>query len=1500
MSTSLSNYGGSDGYKFYKGTSSPIPNQVIIGSDNVTEGTSNLYFTNARARSAISASGSLSYDSATGVVSYTHPSILTNLDITHSDDSTVGSAKSIKTYVDAQILTKDNLDEIAEGTTNVHFTASDNTKLDGIETAATADQTGAQIKTAYEAESDTNAFTDADETKLDGIEASATADQTDAEIRTAVEAATDSNVFTDADHTKLDSIESSADVTDATNVTAAGALMDSELTDLAGVKGVTISTLQSKPSEGAFVDGDKTKLDGVAASANNYAISSDLLDEDNMATDSATKVPSQQSVKAYVDSQVGTVDTLGEVLANGGTTSSLSLRNVISDETGTGSLVFTNTPTLITPNLGTPASGTLTNCTFPTLNQDTTGTAATVTGAAQTAITSVGTLTGLAATGTSTGDYIAQIENSSDSGHGLKIKSGTSGNSTQILGAYNSAAASCLSVRSDRRVGIGVAVPSAKFDVRYDDSSGADSVIFKDSGDTACFEFNSQGEAYIRTELGIATTTPQTRLHLTADASSTYTDGIMLGHEANNNYGLGLWHNTTGNGTSYIEGREDSASAEMKFRMRADGTAVDAMTILGDGVIDIESGKLKIAGLSGTDGQVLTTGGDGTIAWEDGGGGGGGGSLDNVSEDSTPQLGGDLDVNGNKIVTTSNGDIVLEPNGTGKVGIGTDSPTKELQVAGEFRVKDGSSALWFSEYSDNATLWFDGSDGDFSGGDYFQITADGADALRFGYAASDKVSMLANGSVGIGTAAPTNAKLVINHASTSTPTDNIELLGTSITTGGGTGLFLKASNSTTASRFGSRIHTVREATNNGATSLVFSTDDSSSLNEAMRIDSSGNVGIGTTAPASVLHIEGGSNNEVLKLANSTADFRHIIADGTYRIYDNDDTAYRFYIDTGGAVSFDGSSDFGTSGQVLTSNGSGSSPTWEDVSGGGSLDNVSEDSSPQLGNHLDVNGYKIVTASGSDDDIVLEPDGTGGVGIKDGKALQLWNSGDTNYSTIDSPANGVMAFSTGGIPDAMYIANDGSVGIGTTSPSAELEILQSAGNSPELKLTSGTVYTKIIADDASGFSAIDYSHDLRFKDAGTETMRIDSDGNVLVGAAPKIHASSTAAYYTNQAAGTTILSTFDSNEKVTCDATGFIQFETAGVAALRIDSSQNVGIGTTAPTAKLTVAGAIAFDASVNGVINTENSIRINIDSDDSGTGESFIVGHNQTAIDQNDVLFKVQENGKVGIGTTAPDFKLQVNDGTSAIGLCESSSHASIWLDGVNGDFSGGDYYGIHARDGGAALDFSYAGTNRLSILSGGNVGIGTAAPAKLLDITGAAATMRFTETGTGARTWEVGSGIVSNGTWSVYDVSTGADRFSINSYGSVAFNGDYGNSGDILYTDGDQDEPYWEMEGMSDARLKENVKEISALDDINKLRPVEFDWKAEAEEFHRRGHASGLIAQEVEEVFPQLIREKRGMKGVDYKAFTPLLIQAIKELTDENKLLRERLDAVEQKVQST
>jgi hypothetical protein len=58
-------------------------------------------------------------------------------------------------------------------------------------------------------------------------------------------------------------------------------------------------------------------------------------------------------------------------VANGGTG--------VTTSTGSGNNVLSTSPTLVTPILGTPTSGTLTNCTFPTLNQNTTGSAATLT-----------------------------------------------------------------------------------------------------------------------------------------------------------------------------------------------------------------------------------------------------------------------------------------------------------------------------------------------------------------------------------------------------------------------------------------------------------------------------------------------------------------------------------------------------------------------------------------------------------------------------------------------------------------------------------------------------------------------------------------------------------------------------------------------------------------------------------------------------------------------------------------------------------------------------------------------------------------------------------------------------------------------------------------------------------------------------------------------------------------------------------------------------------------
>ena len=209
------------------------------------------------------------------------------------------------------------------GTVDGRDIATDGSKLDGIETGATADQTAAEIRTLVGNATDSNVFTDADHTKLDGIEASATADQTDTEIRAAVEAATDSNVFTDADHTKLDGIEASADVTDENNVNAAGAVMNSDT------------------STGSM---------------------SFVVDEDNMSSNSATKVPTQQSVKAYVDSEVsslvdaapGALDTLNELAAainddsNFSTTvtNSIATKLPLAGGTMTGNIVMSGSETV--------------------------------------------------------------------------------------------------------------------------------------------------------------------------------------------------------------------------------------------------------------------------------------------------------------------------------------------------------------------------------------------------------------------------------------------------------------------------------------------------------------------------------------------------------------------------------------------------------------------------------------------------------------------------------------------------------------------------------------------------------------------------------------------------------------------------------------------------------------------------------------------------------------------------------------------------------------------------------------------------------------------------------------------------------------------------------------------------------------------------------------------------------------------------------------------------
>lgn len=107
-----------------------------------------------------------------------------------------------------------------------------------------------------------------------------------------------------------------------------------------------------------------------------------------------------------------------------------------------------------------------------------------------------------------------------------------------------------------------------------------------------------------------------------------------------------------------------------------------------------------------------------------------------------------------------------------------------------------------------------------------------------------------------------------------------------------------------------------------------------------------------------------------------------------------------------------------------------------------------------------------------------------------------------------------------------------------------------------------------------------------------------------------------------------------------------------------------------------------------------------------------------------------------------------------------------------------------------------------------------------------------------------------------------------------------------------------------SDRRLKENIKEIvDPLEKISRIRGVEFDWvplsKFEERRIHgNKGHDIGVIAQEVEEVYPLMVteRERTKFKAVRYEKLIPLLLEGIKEQQKEIKSLTKRLEKLENK----
>jgi hypothetical protein len=177
--------------------------------------------------------------------------------------------------------------------------------------------------------------------------------------------------------------------------------------------------------------------------------------------------------------------------------------------------------------------------------------------------------------------------------------------------------------------------------------------------------------------------------------------------------------------------------------------------------------------------------------------------------------------------------------------------------------------------------------------------------------------------------------------------------------------------------------------------------------------------------------------------------------------------------------------------------------------------------------------------------------------------------------------------------------------------------------------------------------------------------------------------------------------------------------------MRIDSSGRVGIGDIVSgnfnanyDTKLLVGGEIIARSL------TANESMVSIGGD--STSAFVKAGKQDGSLTARELRFEVgtteamriDSSGKVGIGTTSPSAKFEVTDGSSSIALQEFSNGAAIFLDGVDGDFIGGDYFHILA-DGNSYLGLGgYAAqATPLNISNAGNVGIGTTSPSVSLDI---------------------------------------------------------------------------------------------------------------------------------------------------------------------------------------
>ena len=336
-------------------------------------------------------------------------------------------------------------------------------------------------------------------------------------------------------------------------------------------------------------------------------ISNAIKDEDNMASNSATHVPSQQSVKAYVDA---TVEATNELVEDSSPQLGANLDLNSNNITGTGDISTTGNITLTSTDAGSSAAP------IVSLVRDSSSPA--------------------------DADYLGQLAFKGDD------DGGSVHTYAKISGKIDDASAGS----EDGLLEFAVVSGGSNEIVARIKNNG----IFLNTGNTLRFE-GATADAH---ETTLTVTDPTADRTITLPNAS----GTVLLADGDGSSLTGISSDLSNDSSPQLGGDLDVVTHGIV------STSNRNIAITPNG-----SGKVIIDGLShpvadGNAGQVLKTDGSGNLAFASVGSLAGAG-IQNISDDSSPQLGGNLDVVTHSIVSTSDRNITLAPNGDGKVVVGT-------------------------------------------------------------------------------------------------------------------------------------------------------------------------------------------------------------------------------------------------------------------------------------------------------------------------------------------------------------------------------------------------------------------------------------------------------------------------------------------------------------------------------------------------------------------------------------------------------------------------------------------------------------------------------------------------------------------------------------------------------------------------------------------------------------------------------------------------------------